>query len=222
MAEGPNARRDSPAEEPEGPRALGAIDRERFGIIFIVVMIVVLGIAVVSGAVGLTGLVIVGALLGLLLVVGYRRDESKPVEVAANPDRVRRVLVLANEGLGGARLREALDRSHGNGSELHVRVIVPALASPLSRLTDDVDDEVGRADVDVERLLSEVRSSGLEADGEVGDSDPSRALEDALRTYPADEIVVVNPADDSMGRMERAVTSRAKDATPIPVTELHV
>jgi hypothetical protein len=101
-------------------------------------------------------------------------------------------------------------------------VIVPALTGTVKRLAGDVDDEIARAEADAERLVSEVNSAGFDADGMVGDADPTQALEDALKTYPADEVIVVNPEAEAMGRLERAATARAKDATPIPFTEIHV
>lgn len=69
--------------------------------------------------------------------IGLRRDESQPVQVATSADSVHRVLVLAEEGLSGDELTGALRvraERHGN---LHVMVVVPALASRLDRLSGD-------------------------------------------------------------------------------------
>jgi hypothetical protein len=212
--------------DPQGPdtgpaRSFAGLDREKWALVFIPVTIVILALAIVLGSVGLTGLTIVAGLLTLILFVGSRRDERETVEVAGNADSVHRILVLANEGLGGSQLAREL-RARVNGGQAHVRVVVPALASTLKRITSDVDEEIGRADADARRLVGEVNDAGLDAEGFVGDADPTQALEDALKTYPADEVIVVNPDADAMGRLERAATARAKDATPIPFTEIHV
>jgi hypothetical protein len=33
-------------------------------------------------------------------------------------------------------------------------------------------------------------------------------------------VIVVNPADGTVGRLEKAATYRAKDAKPLPITEV--
>jgi hypothetical protein len=213
------SRTDPQGSDTAPARSFAGLDREKWALVFIPVTIVILALAIVLGGVGLTGLTIVSAFLALILFVGSRRDERETVEVLRSEDSVHRILVVANEGLGGEPLAEAL-RSKGGGG--HVRVIVPALTGTVKRLAGDVDDEIARAEADAERLVSEVNAAGLDADGMVGDADPTQALEDALKTYPADEVIVVNPEAEAMGRLERAATARAKDATPIPFTEIHV
>jgi hypothetical protein len=212
------SRTDPQGSDTAPARSFAGLDREKWALVFIPVTIVILALAIVLGGVGLTGLTIVSAFLALILFVGSRRDERETVEVLRSEDSVHRILVVANEGLGGEPLAEAL-RSKGGGG--HVRVIVPALTGTVKRLAGDVDDEIARAEADAERLVSEVNAAGLDADGMVGDADPTQALEDALKTYPADEVIVVNPAEGHVGRMERAATLRAKDATPLPFTEVN-
>jgi hypothetical protein len=214
------SRQDPDGPDPSRQRIFAGLDREKLALIFIPVTIVILALAILAGGVGLTGLTIVSAFFTLILFVGSRRDERQQVEVATNDDATHRVLVLSHEGLGGSKLTDAL-QSKGDGSA-HVRVIVPAMTSALDRLAGDVDEEIGEAESDLERLVGEINSAGMDAEGLVGDSDPTQALEDALKTYAADEVIVVNPPQESMGRLERAATFRAKDAAPIPFTELHV
>jgi hypothetical protein len=216
----PTRSRTNPQGSDPGPaRSFAGLDREKWALIFIPVTIVILALAILLGGVGLTGLTIVSAFLALILFVGSRRDQRETVEVLRNEDAVHRILVVANEGLGGEPLTSALKPEDGDGPA-HVRVIVPALTGTVKRLAGDVDDEIARAEADAARLVSEINSAGFDADGMVGDSDPTQALEDALKTYPADEVIVVNPGEGNIGRMERAATLRAKDATPLPFTEV--
>ena len=57
------------------------------------------------------------------------------------------------------------------------------------------------------RRLIEIDRLGLKAKGEIGDSDPNVAIEDALRVFPADEIVIsTHPAERSRW-LERGVVS---------------
>ena len=57
---------------------------------------------------------------------------------------------------------------------------------------------------------------------EVGDSDPVQAVEDALRTFPADQIVIVAGSGDEAGWLERDSASAAYERVGLPVTELSV
>ena len=84
-------------------------------------------------------------------------------------------------------------------------VLVPALASTVEALTGDVDDR--RADA--ERTASSLASGLRNARGEVGADDPVLAVEDALRTFGADEIVVVGDDDGVVDAI------RAKVAVPV-------
>jgi hypothetical protein len=55
---------------------------------------------------------------------------------------------------------------------------------------------------------------------EVGDSDPLKAIEDALRTFPADELVIVTPPDDQAGWLESGSAEEALDRFGLPVTRV--
>lgn len=143
------------------------------------------------------------------------------VETHEDADAVHRILVLAHEGLGGAQLAEELDRRQaGRGTE--VFVVVPALSGSLKQLANDDRDEIAAAQADLERLLSEIQAPGRSVSGLVGDSDPRLALEDLLRQFAADEIIVVNPAESEMGHLEETSTARALEDVSLPVSVLTV
>jgi hypothetical protein len=63
---------------------------------------------------------------------------------------------------------------------------------------------------------------GLRARGEVGDSDPNVAIEDALRTFPADEVIISTHPPDRSRWLERGVVQRARDDVELPVTHVVV
>lgn len=143
------------------------------------------------------------------------------VEIQRIPDGVHRILVLAHEGLGGVRLVELLDQHEPDqGSE--VFLLVPALSGSLKQLANDNQDEIAAAESDLQRLLSEVESHLRVAGGLVGDSDPKLALEDVLRQFAADEVIVVNPPESEMNNLEESSTTRALADVSLPVTVLHV
>jgi hypothetical protein len=86
-----------------------------------------------------------------------------------------------------------------------VVVLVPALASTIEAVTGAVDDRRAEAEQTASRLAAQLPN----ARGEVGADDPALAVEDALRTFGADEIVVVG--DD-------AFLSAIRDRVTIPVS----
>lgn len=177
------------------------------------------------------GIVVVGNLASLILIVlawgavawlVLRKETGGPVEVAAVlDDGVHRVLVLANEGLSGEALEDHLDRGR-DAARSEVLVVVPALASMSRRLAGAIDDELELAKSRAGEIAGALSADGRTASGRAGDSDPRLALEDALREFPAEEVVLVNPPEGQMGPLEASVQERATRDVPIPVRVLHL
>jgi hypothetical protein len=100
------------------------------------------------------------------------------------------VLVLTSEPVGAAQIREALS-GHDDTGETEVMVVAPALhESPLKFWLSDADDAIAKADGVRRETLSQLDDAGVPASADTGESDPLDAIEDALRTFPADRIVV--------------------------------
>ena len=102
-------------------------------------------------------------------------------------------------------------------------MLVVAPASGISRLDwltnaeDDArSDAAGRAD----QLAEAARTDNVES--RVGDSDPLQAIEDALRTFPADELIVVSLPDEDAGWLEQGSAESALGRFSLPVTRLVV
>ncbi len=144
------------------------------------------------------------------------------VEVKGSRDEVHRILVLAHEGLGGHDLAHVLDEHQPEGGGAEVFVVVPALTGSVKQLANDDRDEIAAAQTDLERLLHEIASDGRAVDGIVGDSDPRLALEDSLRQFAADEIVIVNPPGAEMEGLEEVATERALKDVDLPVAVVTV
>lgn len=208
-----------------GPGRKRFFDAEKVGIAFIVGAVAVVALAGIAFA--FAGPV-AGLLIIVVLVVGFVIGRSlvdasqggDEVEVLAAPaDGVKRLLVIAHEGLGNERLELALKERAGD--ETHVYVVVPVAAGAADRLSSDQ----GARDAslaDLERLVAGLSGSFADVRGDVGDSDPRIALEDGLRTFAADEVMLVNPPEGERTSMEEAVTRRAQDDVPLRVTELNV
>lgn len=129
---------------------------------------------------------------------------------------MRRLLVCANETLGGRALLEELSRRVGD-DEAEVLVVCPALNhSRFKHWTGD-DGEARRAAS--ERLvasLATLAALGIDARGEIGDADPIQAMDDALRTWPASEIVVsTHPPGRSLWLEQRVTEAAARFRLPV-------
>lgn len=126
-----------------------------------------------------------------------------------------RVLVIATDELTGGDLVGALGRHLGGpgaGGPANVIVISPAVErTPLQHALGDVDTATREARRRLEASLAELRGAGVSALGEVGDSDPVIAAKDALRKYPADEILIVVHADDQARWFEDGLFERAQE-----------
>jgi hypothetical protein len=101
-----------------------------------------------------------------------------------------KVLVITSETISAQQLRGALG-ADDDPSALEVMVVAPALAdNALQFWMSDADEAIARAEevrvASVERLGQE----GVPATGDTGEADPYMAIEDALKTFDADRIVL--------------------------------
>ncbi len=133
----------------------------------------------------------------------------------------RKVLVIANETCAG---RELLDEVHarasGDGDE--VLVVAPALNTRLRHLFADVDKAREQAQERLTESLRLLDGAGVHARGAVGDSDPVRAMEDALFEFDADEIVISTHPPERSNWLEKGVVERAASHTELPITHVVV
>src|SRR5207244_13429376 len=118
--------------------------------------------------------------------------QAPPVR-RGDPDE-RRILVIANETVGGGALRERIEE-HSSGHPTQVLVVTPALNSPVRTFTSDVDKAREQAQERLEASLARLAEAGIEARGEIGDGDPLQAIEDGLRTFGADEVILSTPPE---------------------------
>ena len=160
-------------------------------------MAVIVGALVIAGAAYVnTWLGVAAAVLAVAGVVWWLREEpvpgaadAPPRLVSATPPGTHRILVVAVPGTDSVQL--------GNGAT-EVVVVVPALASTVESLTGDVDDRREEA----ARTAAALAAALPNARGEVGADDPALAVDDALRVFGADEIVVAG--DDDLVRRVRS------------------
>ena len=198
--------------------------------VFRAVVIIAIALGAVIALTLLTRPAIGAALLALEIGIGigvlWRGAQGtipRQAEVSHRDDRVYRVLVLANETVGGrALLAEIENRCKGRNSEIFV--VVPALtSSPLEHWSSDVDGALDEARERLDASLAAMSAAGLEARGHVGDHhEPNSSLEDALRDFPADEVVISTHPPHKSRWLERGVVARARRDVPLPVTHVVV
>jgi hypothetical protein len=183
------------------------------------VIALALAIDPLAGAIALAAELVVGA---WLVWRGSRGTFPKTAEVAHTEDGVHRIAVLANETVGGLSLLNEIKGHAGESSE--ILVIVPALAgSALEHWSSDVDAALDDARSRLEESLRAMRAAGLNASGHVGDHhEPGAALEDALREFPADEVIISTHPPERSRWLEGGVVERAKREVPLPVTHVVV
>jgi hypothetical protein len=117
-----------------------------------------------------------------------------------------RVLVVANQTVGSPRLRAALAERKAAGATFHVVVPVTGrselerlaalccdpLGGPMAVIPEIADEETpdDRAQQRLRAQLAQLAEIGATATGEIGDEDPVTAVRDALKRWPADEVLL--------------------------------
>ena len=132
----------------------------------------------------------------------------------------RHVLVVANEALAGDQLRERITRA--GGERVEVDVLAPVLTSHLHYAVSDVDSELAEARARLDRSLAWARECGIVARGEVGDPSPTTAIEDQLRDFGADEVIVVTHPRERETWQEQGEVERLRRELDVPVTHVMV
>jgi hypothetical protein len=169
--------------------------------------------------------VAVFVLLTLVAVGAVIRARREPPRQAAairkSPPGERRILVIANETVAGETLRDEI-RRRSEGVEERVRVVCPALVSPMRYFASDEDAGRARAQERLELSLAGLRDAGITAEGEVGDADPLQAIEDGLRTFGADEVIISTHPEGKSQWLERGVVSAARQRFDVPITHVVV
>jgi len=193
---------------------------------FLLGALVYFGLIAIAGVINRwAGLVVFVVLTSGLIVWWLRSRRVEPPRQTApvhrgGPDD-RRILVIANETVGGGALRNEI-RSRSEGYNAEVLVVTPALNSPVRHWTSDEDRARAEAQQRLEASLERLGRAGIDARGEVGDGDPLQAIEDALRTFGADEVIISTHPEGRSHWLERGVVSGARERFAVPITHVVV
>jgi hypothetical protein len=135
---------------------------------------------------------------------------------------LKRVLLVANETVAAHGVRDRIKELVGGG-DAEVFVVAPALTKTrFQQVTGAVDEAIGEARKRLESSIQALRESGISASGDVGESDPNLALADALRRFPADEVVISTHPPGRSRWLEQDVVERARAEAGVPVTHVVV
>lgn len=127
-----------------------------------------------------------------------------------------RLLVVTTAPDPQDELRQRIGRYAGGDAE--VLVVAPASdVSPLQWLTGEEDEARREADRRARQAGEAVPGRVVEA--RVGDPDPLVAIEDALRTFPADELILVTRPEEAATWLEEDARV-ALERFDLPVTYL--
>ena len=130
--------------------------------------------------------------------------------------------MIANETCAARGVVDEVRYRAGAGGE--VLVVAPALAR--SRLEHWLDVRLERRQAEalarLDASVSAFTAAGLTARGHLGDADPLQALDDALRIFDPDEVIISTHPPPRSNWLERQVVRRARERYDMPITHVVV
>jgi hypothetical protein len=127
------------------------------------------------------------------------------------------ILVVANETLAGAALLELVkERASAGGEGTRVVVCVPRNKPKHGNIIyDDFVFDAAKVRIDLARRF--LRDQGINAIGDIGDTDPYTATMDAVAEHHPDEIIVSTFPATVSGWLRRDLIERIEQASGLPV-----
>jgi hypothetical protein len=132
----------------------------------------------------------------------------------------KKILALVSEPISGDALRAAVGEQ--DAADAEVLVVAPALNTRKRFFLADPDPAIERAEAVQEETVERLDEEGIDAAGDTGEEDPLLALQDALVTYDADEIVLFTHAGGKRNWLEDGLVEQAKERFDAPVRHMVV
>ena len=132
----------------------------------------------------------------------------------------KKILAVVSEPVSADALKSAIGAPEA--SEAEVLVVAPALTSKRKLVLSDPDPAIERAEQVQEETAERMDEAGVDAAGDTGESDPLLAIQDALQTFPADEIVLFTHAGGEQNWLEQGLVDEAKERFEPPVRHMLV
>jgi hypothetical protein len=132
----------------------------------------------------------------------------------------KKILALVSEPISADALRSAIGADAADEAE--VLVVAPALNSRKRFFLADPDPAIERAEAVQEETVERLDEEGIDAAGDTGEEDPLLALQDALTTFAADEVVLFTHAGGKQNWLEEGLVEQAQGRFDVPVRHLVV
>lgn len=132
----------------------------------------------------------------------------------------KKILALVSEPVSADALKSAVGEDVAENAE--VLVVAPALDKSWRFWLSDPDEAIGRAEAVQEETVDRLDDVGIDAAGDTGESDPLLALQDALATYEADEIVLFTHPHGEKNWLEEGIVEQAEERFSQPVRHILV
>jgi GABA permease len=136
------------------------------------------------------------------------------------PGMPKKILALVAEPVSADVLRSAVGKEDADDAE--VLVVAPALNTKRRFFLADPDPAIEHADEVQAETVERLTEGGIDAAGGTGEEDPLLALQDALVTYDADEIVLFTHAGGKQNWLEDGLVEQAKERFDAPVRHMVV
>jgi GABA permease len=165
--------------------------------------------------------------LALYGVTRWRGGSVSPDELEPEGDQpAQRIVVLANQTMAETELHDALERIEGSDRASYL-VVVPA--NPVdtgqaeregAAFVWEATNEAARQRL--EQTLEELRSRGLTVEGELGDYRPLVALDQAMRDFGPDHVVVATQPEERSTWLRHGVVADARKRYDVPIQHVVV
>ena len=131
-----------------------------------------------------------------------------------------KLLVVTPEPIDAAFLRNTLG-DEVRGAE--VLVVSPAThESKLAFWVSDPDDAIAEATTAETDTVERLEEEGIDAAGQVGESDPAQAIDDALATFAADRLVIFSHPEGHDDYRESDALTDAESRWNLPVSRAEI
>jgi hypothetical protein len=131
-----------------------------------------------------------------------------------------RVLIVANETLGGATLMEKVRARHAEGDADFALVVPQNRPRHGQIIYDEAVRDAAQVRVDLARQF--LGAQGIDMVGEVGDEDPFQATMDAIADFQPDEIIVSTHPVTQSGWLRKDLVERIRQESGLPVEHVVV
>jgi hypothetical protein len=130
-----------------------------------------------------------------------------------------KILVLTTEPVNADQLRGALPAG-SDPKDAEVMVVAPALHKNALRFwVSDADEAIARADEVSHESVEQLGADGVSASGDTGEGDFEEAIEDALKSFPAERILIFIHPDSEQRYKEDVDPDELQQRFGIPVTQ---